>query len=113
MQAITFAQAWDLIKRSSFQTIDGYVATIFSSGDDDECPPFTGDPANELLMIRWQDFEGEPYAMAVLEDGIADGRVKFWWDEENGILHVPSDDDENEHLQVQLYVKMGSKYLKA
>ena len=112
MQAITFAQAWDLIMRSSFQTIDGYVATIFSGGGaGDECPPFTGDPANELLMIRWQDFEGEPYAMAVLEDGLADGRVKFWWDEDEGILKVPSDDAADEYVDVRLYVKMGRKYL--
>ena len=110
-QSITFAQAWDLIKRSSFQTIDGYLANIFSNGDSDECPPFTGDPANELLMIRWQDFEGEPYAMAVLEDGLADGSVKFWWDEDEGILKVPSDDAADEYVDVQLYIKMGRKYL--
>ena len=111
MNAITFAQAWDLIKRSSFQTIDGYVATIFSGGDSNECPPFTGDPANELLMIHWSDESGDEYAMAVVEDGIAEGHVKFFWDEEEGILHVPSDDNETEHIEVTLYVRMGRKYL--
>lgn len=112
-QTITFAQAWDLIKRSSFQTIDGYVANIFSNGDNDECPPFTGDPANELLMIRWEDDDGYEFAFAVIEDGIAEGRIKFWWDEENGILHVPDDENETEHIEMQLYCRMGSKYLKA
>ena len=112
MQAITFAQAWDLLKRSSFQTIDGYIATIFSGGGDgDECPPFTGDRENELLMIRWEDDEGYEFAIAVVEDGIAEGRVKFWWDEDEGILSVPSDDDENEHIEVTLYTRMGRKYL--
>ena len=94
--------------RSSFQTIDGEVATIFGgSGIGIKCPTFTGDPANELLMIQW----GDDYAMTVVEDGIAEGRVKFWWDEDEGILHVPSDDDENEHVQVTLYIRMGRKYL--
>lgn len=111
MQAITFAQAWDLIKRSSFQTIDGYVATIFSGGDGDECPPFTGDRENELLMIHWSDKSGDEYAMAVVEDGIAEGRVKFWWDGDLGILKVPSDDAADEYVDVQLYIKMGRKYL--
>ena len=112
MQAITFAQAWDLLKRSSFQTIDGYIATIFSGGGDgDECPPFTGDRENELLMIRWEDDEGYEFAIAVVEDGIAEGRVKFWWDEDEGILSVPSDDDENEHIEITLYCRMGRKYL--
>ena len=84
MNAITFAQAWDLIKRSSFQTIDGYVATIFAGGGTgDECPPFTGDPANELMMLHWSDESGDEYAMAVVEDGIAEGRVKFFWDEDS------------------------------
>lgn len=112
MQAITFAQAWDLIKRSSFQTINGYVATIFSGGGDgDECPPFTGDPANELLTINWEDDEGYEFAIAVVEDGIAEGRVKFWWDEDEGILHVPDDEDEGKHIEVTLYTRMGRKYL--
>ena len=112
MQAITLDQAWDLLKRSSFQTIDGYIATIFSGGGDgDECPPFTGDRENELLMIRWEDDEGYEFAIAVVEDGIAEGRVKFWWDEDEGILSVPSDDDENEHIEVTLYTRMGRKYL--
>ena len=111
MQAITFAQAWDLIMRSSFQTIDGYVATIFSGGDGDECPPFTGDRENELLMIHWSDETGDEYAMAVVEDGIAEGRVKFWWDEDEGILHVPDDEDEGKHIEVTLYTRMGRKYL--
>lgn len=110
-QSITLAQAWDLIKLSSFQTIDGYVATIFSGGDDDKCPPFTGDPANELMTINWEDDEGYEFAIAVVEDGIAEGRVKFWWDEDEGILSVPSDDDENEHIEVTLYTRMGRKYL--
>lgn len=111
MQAITFAQAWDLIKRSSFQTVDGYIASIFSMGGDDATPPpFTGDRENELLVVQWETITGQEHSMAVVEDGIAEGRVKFWWDAENGILHVPSDDDENEHLKVQLYVRMGSKY---
>lgn len=111
MQAITFAQAWDLIMRSSFQTIDGYVATIFSGGDGDECPPFTGDPANELMMIHWSDESGDEFAMAVVEDGIAEGRVKFFWDEDEGVLHVPDDEDEGKHIEVVLYVRMGRKYL--
>lgn len=112
MQAITLAQAWDLIKRSSFQTINGYVATIFSGGGDgDECPPFTGDRENELLTINWEDDEGYEFAIAVVEDGIAEGRVKFWWDEDEGILHVPDDEDEGKHIEVTLYTRMGRKYL--
>ena len=114
MQAITFAQAWDLIMRSSFQTIDGHVATIFAGGGTgDECPPFTGDPANELLMIHWSDESGDEFAMAVVEDGIAEGRVKFWWDEDEGILHVPDDEDDGKHIEVTLYVRMGRKYVGA
>ena len=114
MQAITFDQAWDLIKRSSFQTIDGYVATIFSGGGDgDECPPFTGDPANELLDIQWEDDAGQCYGMALIEEGIEDQTEKIWFDEEEGILYLPDDDgDADNPVAIQLYAKMGRKFLQ-
>ena len=70
---ITLEQALDLIAKSYSQFIGGNDVSL-------DFGEITGEPDNSIIDIRWES-EGLLFGVSIIEEGLADGSQKIWWDD--------------------------------